>query len=105
MSACPLDRWTFSCHPGHPLDRSKDRQGIMNTDKGRTQRLVRWLKDKIENKRNRVGDHDPWWVTLMLDVGRPAVAIMILTMCAPGEHYLGVMAGWSTGLAWLTPAS
>jgi len=77
----------------------------MDSDTGRTQRLVRWLKDKIENKRNRVGDHDPWWVTLMLDLGRPAVAVMILIMCAPGEHYLGVMAGWSRSLAWLTPAA
>lgn len=71
----------------------------------RTQRLVRWLKDKIEKRRNERDDHDPWWVTLMLDVGRPAVAIMILTMCAPGEHHLGVMAGWTTGMAWLTPAT
>jgi hypothetical protein len=77
----------------------------MDTDTGRTRRFVRWLKDKIENKRNRDGDHDPWWVTLMLDLGRPAVAVMILTMCAPGEHYLGMMAGWTRGMAWLTPAS
>jgi len=68
-------------------------------------RFVRWLKDKVENRRSRDGEQDPWWVTLMLDVGRPAVAVMILTMCAPGEHYLGMMAGWSRGLAWLTPAS
>lgn len=77
----------------------------MDKDRNRTQRFVRWLKDKIENKRNRDGDHDPWWVTLMLDVGRPVVAVMILIMCAPGEHYLGVMAGWTRGLAWLTPAA
>jgi len=71
----------------------------------RTQRLVRWLKDKIEKRKDEREDHDPWWVTLMLDVGRPSVAVMILTMCAPGEHYLGVMAGWSSSLAWLTPAT
>lgn len=71
----------------------------------RTRRFVRWLKDKIEQRKNERDDHDPWWVTLMLDVGRPAVAIMILTMCAPGEHYLGVMAGWTRGMAWLTPAT
>lgn len=76
------------------------------SDKGsRTRTLVRWLKDKIEKRKNERDDHDPWWVTLMLDVGRPAVAIMILTMCAPGEHYLGVMAGWTRGMAWLTPAT
>lgn len=71
----------------------------------RTRRLVRWLKDKIEKRRDERDDHDPWWVTLMLDLGRPAVAVMILIMCAPGEHYLGVMAGWTRGMAWLTPAS
>lgn len=71
----------------------------------RTRRLVRWLKDKIEKRRDDRDDHDPWWVTLMLDLGRPAVAVMILIMCAPGEHYLGVMAGWTRGLAWLTPAA
>jgi UDP-N-acetylmuramate-alanine ligase len=54
----------------------------------RTRRLVRWLKDKIEKRRDERDDHDPWWVTLLLDVGRPVVAILILTMCAPGEHYL-----------------
>lgn len=70
----------------------------------RTRRFVRWLKDKIEKRQSDRDDHDPWWVTLMLDVGRPAVAIMILTMCAPGEHYLGIMAGFAS-LAWLTPAS
>jgi len=77
----------------------------MDTDTGKARRFVRWLKEKIENKRSRDSDHDPWWVTLMLDVGRPAVAVMILIMCAPGEHYLGVMAGWTRGMAWLTPAS
>jgi hypothetical protein len=67
-------------------------------------RLVRWLRDKVENRRTQNGESDPWWVTLLLDVGRPAVAVMILTMCAPGEHYLGVKAGFQ-GMAWLTPAS
>jgi hypothetical protein len=71
----------------------------------RTHRLVRWLKDKIEKRRDERDDHDPWWVTLMLDLGRPVVAVMILIMCAPGEHYLGVMAGWTRGMAWLTPAA
>ena len=71
----------------------------------RTRRFVRWLKDKIEQRQNGRDDHDPWWVTLMLDVGRPVVAVMILVMCAPGEHYLGVMAGWTRGMAWLTPAA
>lgn len=68
-------------------------------------RFVRWLKDKVENRRGRDGDTDPWWVTLLLDVGRPVVAVMILTMCAPGEHYLAVQAGWSRTLAWGMPGT
>lgn len=68
-------------------------------------RFVRWLRDKVENRRGRDGDTDPWWVTLLLDVGRPVVAVMILTMCAPGEHYLAVQAGWSETLAWGMPGT
>jgi hypothetical protein len=41
----------------------------------------------------------------MLDVGRPAVAVLILAMCAPGEHYLAVQAGWSHTLAWGMPSA
>jgi hypothetical protein len=77
----------------------------MDSDTGRTRRLVRWLKDKIEKRQNDRDDHDPWWVTLMLDVGRPAVAIMILTMCAPGEHYLMLEARFADPFAWLGPGT
>jgi hypothetical protein len=71
----------------------------------RTRRFVRWLKDKIEKRQADRDDHDPWWVTLMLDVGRPVVAIMILTMCAPGEHYLMLEARFSDPFAWLGPGT
>lgn len=67
--------------------------------------FVKWIKEKYQNRRTGRDDHDPWWVTLMLDVGRPLVAIMILTMCAPGEHYLAVQAGWSDTLAWGMPGA
>lgn len=67
-------------------------------------RFVRWLKDKIENRRGRDGDQDPWWVTLLLDVGRPAVAVLILTMCAPGEHYLAKLVGFGK-LSWGMPGA
>lgn len=78
----------------------------MDTEKdGPVHRLVRWLKDKIEDRRGRDSEHDPWWVTLMLDVGRPLVAVLILTMCAPGEHYLAVQAGWNERLAWGMPGA
>jgi hypothetical protein len=70
----------------------------------RTRRLVRWLKDKIEKRRDERDDHDPWWVTLLLDVGRPVVAILILTMCAPGEHYLARMVGFGS-LSWGMPGA
>jgi hypothetical protein len=78
----------------------------MDVPQDRTvRRFVRWLKDKVENRRGRDGDTDPWWVTLLLDVGRPLVAVLILTMCAPGEHYLAVQAGWSERLAWGMPGT
>ncbi|MFE5771427.1 helix-turn-helix transcriptional regulator [Streptomyces sp. NPDC056485] len=32
--------------------------------------------------------------------GRPAVAVIVLVMCAPGEHLLASLAGWDTRLAW-----
>jgi hypothetical protein len=78
----------------------------MDTPRDKTvRRFVRWLKDKVENRRGRDGDNDPWWVTLLLDIGRPLVAVMILTMCAPGEHYLAVQSGWSETLAWGMPGT
>lgn len=74
-------------------------------DRTHVRRFVRWLRDKVENKRGRDTDTDPWWVTLLLDIGRPLVAVMILAMCAPGEHYLAVQAGWSDRLAWGMPGT
>jgi hypothetical protein len=46
---------------------------------------------------------DLWWVRLILNVGRPVVAIFVLVMCAPGEHYLALQAGWNETLAWGMP--
>jgi hypothetical protein len=37
------------------------------------------------------------WFT---NAGRPVVAIVVLIMCAPGEHHLAVLAGWDERLAW-----
>ncbi|OKI05423.1 hypothetical protein A6A06_09610 [Streptomyces sp. CB02923] len=42
----------------------------------------------------------PWWASLFTDAGRPIVAVLVMVMCAPGEHHLGVLAGWDTRLAW-----
>jgi hypothetical protein len=40
------------------------------------------------------------WVRAFTAAGRPAVAIAVLGMCAPGEHHLAELAGWSSHLAW-----
>ncbi|MFE2045721.1 hypothetical protein ACFXAZ_33360 [Streptomyces sp. NPDC059477] len=42
----------------------------------------------------------PRWVAWLTDAGRPAVAVWVMIMCAPGEHHLGRLAGWSDTLAW-----
>lgn len=36
----------------------------------------------------------PWWVDVITNWGRPVVAAAVLTMCAPGEHYLARVAGF-----------
>lgn len=52
-----------------------------------------------------VTQNDLWWVKVILNVGRPVVAVIVLVMCAPGEHYLARLAGWSHWLAWGMPAT
>ncbi|UJV43821.1 MerR family transcriptional regulator [Streptomyces sp. AMCC400023] len=42
----------------------------------------------------------PWWVRWFTNAGRPVVAVVVLIMCAPGEHHLAVLAGWDDRLAW-----
>jgi len=42
----------------------------------------------------------PWWVRAFTAAGRPVVAVVVLVMCAPGEHHLAVLAGWDHRLAW-----
>lgn len=42
----------------------------------------------------------PWWVRAFTAAGRPIVAVVVLIMCAPGEHHLAVLAGWDGRLAW-----
>ncbi|MFE0178493.1 hypothetical protein ACFWZ2_39920 [Streptomyces sp. NPDC059002] len=46
------------------------------------------------------GTQTPRWVSLLTDLGRPVVAAWVMIMCAPGEHHLGRLAGWSDHLAW-----
>lgn len=73
-----------------------------------------WSADQLSFWRHR-GDkpavitdpdqNDLWWVKVILNVGRPVVAVIVLVMCAPGEHHLAVLAGWSDWLAWGMPAT
>lgn len=42
----------------------------------------------------------PWWVRWFTNGGRPIVAVVVLVMCAPGEHHLARLAGWDGRLAW-----
>lgn len=61
-------------------------------------RTPSWLQ-RTPNTHGR----DLWWVRLILNVGRPVVAVFVLVMCAPGEHYLALQAGWNETLAWGMP--
>ncbi|MCP3817817.1 hypothetical protein NLX86_06605 [Streptomyces sp. A3M-1-3] len=42
----------------------------------------------------------PWWIRAFTTAGRPVIAVVVLGMCAPGEHHLAVLAGWDDTLAW-----
>lgn len=46
----------------------------------------------------------PVWIDQLPRVGWPLVAMAVMVMCAPGEHHLAHMAGWSERLAWGMPA-
>ncbi|MGW2795193.1 hypothetical protein ACWC9H_35450 [Streptomyces sp. NPDC001251] len=50
--------------------------------------------------RRRAAPDSPFWVRAFVDGGRPLVAVIVMVMCAPGEHHLAVLAGWSPHLAW-----
>lgn len=63
-------------------------------------RLLRRISRTIPTPRAAPAPNIPWWATLFTDAGRPIVAILVMVMCAPGEHHLGVLAGWDTRLAW-----
>ncbi|WP_407553098.1 hypothetical protein QOM21_23955 [Streptomyces sp. Pv4-95] len=63
-------------------------------------RLLRRITRRTPTPRTAPAPRIPWWATLFTDAGRPIVAILVMVMCAPGEHHLGVLAGWDTRLAW-----
>lgn len=64
------------------------------------------MRDRI-SRRVRTGtptahpvSRAPWWVRAFTAGGRPLIAVVVLGMCAPGEHHLAVLAGWDPRLAW-----
>jgi len=50
--------------------------------------------------RRRQTAASPIWVRAFVGGGRPLVAVIVMVMCAPGEHHLAVLAGWDYWLAW-----
>ncbi|MEU1600636.1 helix-turn-helix transcriptional regulator [Streptomyces sp. NPDC005708] len=71
-----------------------------------------WLQRLIHERRSshrtphpsHVAQRTPWWVATLTDGGRPIVAVIVLIMCAPGEHHLARLAGWNETLAWGMPS-
>lgn len=66
--------------------------------------ITRRLRDKLASRPGRPSQPPshrvPWWVRWFTNAGRPIVAVVVLVMCAPGEHHLAVLAGWDGRLAW-----
>lgn len=42
----------------------------------------------------------PWWARAFVRTGQPLAVVVVMAMCAPGEHHLAVLAGWDEHLAW-----
>ncbi|WP_445524780.1 hypothetical protein [Streptomyces cyslabdanicus] len=58
------------------------------------------LRHRLTHRPGRPHYPAPWWVRWFTNAGRPVVAVVVLIMCAPGEHHLAVLAGWDKRLAW-----
>jgi hypothetical protein len=58
----------------------------------------------VPGSRVKDKDEELAWVNGIQNVVRPAVAVIVLIMCAPGEHYLAHLAGWNKELSWGMPA-
>jgi hypothetical protein len=42
----------------------------------------------------------PWWARAFVRTGQPLAVVVVMAMCAPGEHHLARLAGWDNHLAW-----
>ncbi|WP_435610876.1 hypothetical protein [Streptomyces sp. C10-9-1] len=40
----------------------------------------------------------PWWARLFVRGGQPLAVVVVMLMCAPGEHHLAQLAGWESTL-------
>lgn len=65
-------------------------------------RLLWEVKPAVPSRRRRATSvsKSPLWVRAFVGGGRPLVAVVVMVMCAPGEHHLAVLAGWNRWLAW-----
>jgi hypothetical protein len=62
------------------------------------------IADMVKGGHPDTGHGDmPAWVSRFATVSPPLVAVIVMVMCAPGEHHLAIMAGWSDRLAWGMP--
>lgn len=66
----------------------------------RLQRLRHRIASRPGRPSRPASHRVPWWVRWFTNAGRPIVAIVVLIMCAPGEHHLATLAGWDGRLAW-----
>lgn len=66
----------------------------------RLQRLRTKLASRPGRPSHPASHRVPWWVRWFTNAGRPVVAVVVLIMCAPGEHHLATLAGWDGRLAW-----
>lgn len=72
----------------------------MKTRPSHLSRIRARLTTRTGHPSHTPSHHVPWWVRWFTNAGRPVVAVVVLIMCAPGEHHLAVLAGWDTRLAW-----
>jgi hypothetical protein len=65
-------------------------------------RLLWEVKPAVPPRRRRAASvqKSPLWVRAFVGGGRPLVAVIVMVMCAPGEHHLATLAGWDSRLAW-----
>ncbi|MFV6033174.1 hypothetical protein [Streptomyces sp. NPDC056264] len=75
------------------------------TQHASTPRWRRWLGFAPPSRSPRAAArrrpaHPPLWIRAFTTGGRPLVAVIVLVMCAPGEHHLAKLAGWNDILAW-----